>query len=75
MVENLLIYFVTKGPVRYVTNNGEEVWQVEARVSNDNGETCAPMVFTFETEEYAVKFTREVNYKMEPTRLGGDEDE
>ncbi len=73
MVESLLVYFVTEGPVSNLTPQGDRVYQVEARVSGDDGKTVEPMVFTFETEEHAIKFKREVNYKMEPTRLGEEE--
>jgi len=71
--DGLLIYFVTDGPVPMYTSEGREVWQVQAQVSDDNGKTCEPMVFTFDTEEHAIKFKRDINYKMEPTKLGEKE--
>ncbi len=73
MVKGLLVYFVTDGPVWALTNEYDEVWQVQAQVSED-GKVIRPMVFTFATEEAAIKFKRDINFKLEPTKLG-EEDE
>lgn len=73
MVKGILVYFVTDGPILFITAGGVGVWQVQAQVSGDSGRTVGPMVFTFELEEQALKFKRDVNYQMEPTVLGGKE--
>lgn len=73
MAKDILVYFVTKGPVWNCHSNVTTVWQVEAQVSADDGETVRSMVFTFDTEEHALKFKRDVNHTMEPTRLGEEE--
>lgn len=73
MTKGLLVYFVTKGPVWGLTETYNVMWQVEAQVSNDDGGTVRPMVFTFYTEENALKFKRDINYKIEPTELGVEE--
>jgi hypothetical protein len=54
--------------------DGKVLWQVEAKVSGGGGGTVEPMVFTFGTEEQAIAFKRKVNYTMEPTIIG-EEDE
>ena len=72
-IKGFLVYFVTKGPHSLITQNGDWVYQVQAQVSADDGETCESMVFTFDTEEHALKFKNDVNSKMEPTRLGEEE--
>lgn len=71
--KGLLVYFVTKGPVWALTELYNKVWQVEAQVSKDGGKTVESMVFTFEAEEHAIQFKRDINYQMEPTRLGEEE--
>ena len=69
----LLIYFVTQGPKSGFHPDGTEVWQVEAQVSKDNGETMKPMIFTFEAEEEAISFKRDVNLQIEPMKVGEEE--
>lgn len=69
----MIIYFVTFGPVWVYTDDNRDVWQVKAQVSSDDGKTVRSMVFTFNTEEHAIKFKRDVNFTMEPTVLGEEE--
>jgi len=69
-----LVYFVTKGPTAGYTRDGTELWQVLAKVSKDN-RTVEDVVFTFEKGEHAIKFKRDVNYTMKPTKLWDEEDE
>lgn len=73
MSKGLIVYFVTKGPVWGIDLLCDDVWQVEAQVSEDGGKTVRSMVFTFEEEEHALEFKRDVNYTMEPTVLGEEE--
>jgi len=68
----LKVYFVTEGPVCILTDTYQEVWKVQAKVSNDDV-TVHDMVFTFRTEEHALKFKRDVNYSMEPIDIGKEE--
>lgn len=75
MTENLLIYFVTEGPISDFCPDGTEVWYVEARVSEDGGETVRSVMLTFETEEDAIQFKHEVNSEMEPLKLGEDDED
>ena len=72
-IKGFLVYFVTKGPVWGSDLYNNDVWQVQAQVSADDGETVRSMVFTFDSEENAIKFKRDVNTKMEPTVLGEEE--
>ena len=72
MTKDLLIYFVTQGPKCAFCPDGTEVWQVEAQVSRDGGETMGPNIFTFETEGDAISFKMEVNLQMEPMKIGED---
>lgn len=73
MAEGLIVYFVTHGPSRFVTENGNVIYTNKAIASIDKGETCGPMVFNFEEEEQAIQFKRDVNYTMELTILGEEE--
>ena len=72
-IKGLLVYFITKGPVWGSDLYDNDVWQVQAQVSPDDGETVRSMVFTFDSEDHAIKFKRDVNSKMEPTVLGEEE--
>ena len=72
MADDFLIYFVTQGPKSEFCLDGTEVWQVEAQVSDDGGRTMQPNIFTFEKEEDAISFKRDVNLQMEPMRVGED---
>lgn len=65
--EGLIIYFITKGPVSYDTDDGDVSYTVEGQVSDDGGETVTTMLFRFETHEYALDFKNKVNNKIEPT--------
>ena len=72
-IKGFLVYFVTKGPEWGSNLYDNDVWQVQAQVSADDGETVRSMVFTFDSEENALQFKRDVNSKMEPTRLGEED--
>ena len=77
MVENtdkLLVYVVTDDPEYWVADNGYDMWSITCTVSEDDGETCGPMVFNFNDEEQCLMFTRQVNNSMEPIEIG-EEDE
>ena len=69
----MLVYFVSKGPVAGYLPDGTEVWQVGAQVSKDGGKTVETKVFTFGTEEHAIEFKHDVNYKMEPMKIGEED--
>jgi hypothetical protein len=73
MAEKLLVYFVVEGPIPLYLSDGKIYWQVEGKVSADGEKTVEPMVFTFATEEHALKFKTDVNNKMEPTVLGEED--
>lgn len=72
-IKGLIVYFVTEGPTASYCSDGTEVWQCKAQVSNDSGKTVGSMVFTFETEDHAIDFKRDVNSKIEPIIIGEEE--
>ena len=73
MAESILVYFVTEGPVWGSDIHDNDVWQVKAQVSHDQGKTVVPMIITFGSEEQAIGFKRDINYNMEPTVVGEEE--
>jgi len=72
---SITVYHVESGPEEVVHYDGSIDYTVRAIVTVDDGETCGPMHFYFETEEFAIKFKQEVNSKMEPTIVGNDDNE
>ena len=72
--KDTLVYVVTHGPRSEFCLDGTEVWQCRAQVSEDGGKTVGSMVFTFETEEDAIAFKRDVNSEMEPMKIGEDDE-
>ena len=71
----MLVYFVTDGPAWGLTDLYDEVWQVLAIVSEDGGKTVTRSTFSFATEEHAIEFKRDINFTLEPTKIGEDDDE
>jgi len=71
---NPLVYFVTHGPQPAYTQEGKQLWQVQAKASTD-GKTVEDVVLTFDTQENALRFKRDVNYTMEPTKLWDEEED
>ena len=57
------------------TSSGDIIFRVKTVASEDGGETCGPFWFSFDTEEYALRFKQEINSKMEPTIIGEEENE
>ena len=53
--------------------SGDDVWQVLAQVSHDKGKTMVPMIIAFGSEEHAIEFKRDINFKIEPTVVGEEE--
>jgi len=74
MVEGNLVYFVTKGPTAFVTQQGDVNYVTVAKVSEDGGKTVVEKNIFFDDEDFAIQFKREVNFTMEPIKIGGPEE-